>query len=134
MPILSEAIFRFNTVLNEIPTLFTEVVTIILKFVWKRKRPWITRQILNKSWTTTKMNGDIMVPDLKTWYGCIITKENCVDIKPRFIIPSLKLILMKSLVCAIYCAILLKTINKSKSYNLFYRFYRLKIKGKSLLK
>ena len=47
---------------------FMELGEIILKSVWKEKRPQFTKTILRK-------DGDIMCPDFKLYYKAIVMKR-----------------------------------------------------------
>ena len=68
---ITQGIYRFNAILLKFPMeFFTELEEIILKYVWKHKRPQIAKEIMRKKIGTR----EIRLSDLRLYHKVTVIK------------------------------------------------------------
>lgn len=77
LAILPKSMYRLNTIsVKNLSWILAEIDRLILKFLWKSKRPRINKTILKK----TKV-GRLTVPDFRTNDKATLTKAGYTDLK-----------------------------------------------------
>ena len=80
LPILPKAIYRFSAIPIKIPTAyFTELVQIILKFIWNHERPWIGGTV----WEKKNKAGDIILRVFQTVIQSYGNKNSIVLVQQK---------------------------------------------------
>ena len=71
MPILPKAVYRLSAISVRLPAaFFIELEQKKIKFVWKHKRPWITKTIFRKKNRARR----ITLPDFRLYYKATVIK------------------------------------------------------------